>query len=73
MRLPDSNRLALYIGSHFQLRHNLGLDVGYTYLFGMETATINKFTQLGPTADNIIDATADNHAQLFGLQLVWAI
>lgn len=73
MRLPDSNRLALSIGSHFQLRHNLGLDVGYTYLFGMETATINKFTQLGPTADNIIDATADNHAQLFGLQLVWAI
>lgn len=73
VRLPDSNRWALSIGAHYQVRPNIGLDLGYTYLFGIGDASINKTQVLGTTSSNVINALANNHAQLVGLQAVWAI
>lgn len=71
VRLPDSDRWALSIGSHYQWRPNIGMDVGYTYLFGAGNASVNKTQILGETSTNIINATAKNNAQLVGLQVVW--
>ncbi len=73
VRLPDGNRWALSLGSHYQVRPNLGIDIGYSYLFGVGNPSMNKTQILGESSANIINATANNHAQLFGAQLVWDI
>jgi long-chain fatty acid transport protein len=73
VRLPDSDRWALSIGAHYQVLYNVGLDAGYTYLFGSNNVAINKTQNLGPGSSNTINATAKTHAQLIGLQAVWDI
>ncbi len=73
VRLPDSSRWALSIGTHYQVRPNIGLDLGYTYLFGSNDARVNKTQVLGPSSSNVINALASSHAQLVGLQVVWTI
>lgn len=71
VRLPDSDRWALALGAHYQMRPNIGFDAGYSYLFGANTANVNKTQILGATSNNVINATGKNHAQLVGLQVVW--
>ncbi|OYV54627.1 MAG: hypothetical protein B7X00_01135, partial [Legionella sp. 21-45-4] len=73
VRLPDVNRWALSIGSHIQATTALGIDVGYTYLFGANNASpINK-TQILDTFNYVtVNGSAANHAQLAGIQAVWA-
>lgn len=70
-RLPDGDRWALSAGSHFQVYSNIGVDVGYTYLFGIGEPSINKTLPQGLTSTYNVHATAKNHAQLVGLQAVW--
>ena len=73
IRLPDSDRWALSVGTHYQFRPNLKVDAGYTYLFSSGRGHVNKNQILGETSSNLIDAVADNHAQLIGVQLVWDV
>ena len=73
VRLPDVNHWALSIGSHYQFRPNVGVDVGYTYLFANGNSTINKTQMLGTTSSNLVNAVAKSNAQFFGLQVVWDI
>lgn len=77
VRIPDANRWALSIGSHYQLRPNLGFDVGYSYLFGAQDAIINNTTLVSATAISTssynVNARAKSFAQLVGLQVVWMI
>ncbi len=73
IRLPDSSRWALSVGTHYQWRPQLGVDVGYTYLFGLGQAPVNKTIILGENSTNTIVANAKSHAQLVGLQVVWTV
>ena len=73
VRLPDSNRWALSIGAHYQARHNIGLDAGYTYLFGSNHSVLNKVQKLDAESTNIITGYTKTNAQLVGLQVVWDI
>jgi long-chain fatty acid transport protein len=73
VRLPDSDRWALSIGTHYQPWYNVGFDAGYTYLFAAGDATVNNSQAIGATSVNTINAVSQNHAQLFGLQVVWMI
>lgn len=73
VRLPDASRWALSAGTHYQLRPNVGVDVGYTYLFSTNNALVNKTQAFGTTAAYNVNAYAKVHAQLVGAQLVWAI
>jgi long-chain fatty acid transport protein len=73
IRLPDANRWALSIGTHYQLRHNVGLDAGYTYLFALNNANIDKTQAVGSTSTYNVNAQGKVHAQLVGLQVVWAM
>jgi long-chain fatty acid transport protein len=73
VRLPDVNRWALSIGGHYQPRPNLGLDFGYTYLFALSDATLDKTQALGTLSSNRVTARGKVHAQLVGLQLVWSM
>lgn len=72
IRLPDSDRWALSVGGHYQPWANIGFDVGYTYLFAATDATpIDKVQHIGTISQDRIVATANNHAQLVGIQVVW--
>ena len=73
VRLPDASRWALSIGSHYQFRPNLGVDVGYTYLCTTNNGIVNKTQALGTTSSYNVNALAKVNAQLVGAQLVWAI
>nr|WP_133131170.1 outer membrane protein transport protein [Legionella yabuuchiae] len=73
VRLPDANRWALSIGSHYQYNPALGFDIGYTYLFAGNETTVNKTDLLGTTSSYNVDARAKPHANLVGLQAVWTI
>ena len=71
VRLPDVNRWALSVGTHYQARPSLGFDLGYTYLFGDGEAVVNKSQPIGTTSTNLVTARAKVNAQLAGLQVVW--
>lgn len=75
VRLPDANRWALSAGTHYQALPNLGIDVGYTYLFALNKPTVNTTTivDADTEATYAVNATAKVNAQLVGAQLVWAI
>ena len=73
VRLPDANRWALSVGTHYQMRPSLGFDLGYTYLFAVNDPLVNKTELLGTTSAYNVNAKADVHAQLVGLQVVWTI
>ena len=73
VRLPDANRWALSIGSHYQFKPNLGVDVGYTYLFALNNPIVNKTQPIGTTSSLTVNAEGNVHAQLIGAQIVWAI
>ena len=73
IRLPDVNRWALSVGAHYQLRPNLGVDVGYSYLFALNDSVVNNTQVLGAISTVNVNATGKVHAQLVGAQLVWAI
>ena len=73
VRLPDVNRWALSVGTHYQVKPALGFDVGYTYLFGDGESVINKNQPIGTTSINNVTARAKIHAQLVGVQMVWAV
>ena len=72
VRLPDANRFALSLGTHYQVRPNVGIDLGYTYLFAIDEPRVNKTTDIASSTD-VINARAKVHAQLVGLQLVWTL
>lgn len=71
VRLPDANRWALSIGTHYQMLYNLGLDAGFTYLFANSTADINNTTPIGALSTYNVNAAAKVNAKLIGLQVVW--
>ena len=73
IRLPDADRVALSIGSHYQLRPTIGLDIGYTYLFATTNANVNKTQALGTLSTYNVNAQGKVHAQLAALQVVWAM
>lgn len=73
VRLPDADRWALSIGTHYQMFPAVGFDVGYTYLWADGDAVINRTEALGTTSSYNVNATARPHAHLVGLQAVWTI
>lgn len=72
IRLPDANRWALSIGSHYQVTSSLGLDIGYTYLFAPGQSPINKTQIIDEFSSVNVNAQAMSHAQLAGVQAVWS-
>jgi long-chain fatty acid transport protein len=71
IRLPDANRWALSLGTHYQITPALGMDMGYTYLFATGEVPINTTQVLDVLSSVQVAARALNHAQLAGIQAVW--
>ncbi len=71
LRLPDSDRIAIAIGGHYQATKTIGLDVGWTHLF-LKNTSVNNTTVSG--ANNIlVVAGVKARADLLGAQLTWQI
>lgn len=70
VRLPDADRIAIALGAHYQMYKNLGLDLGYSFLFAYQDPTINRSDLVGPSLVTV-NAKADTHVSLIGAQLVW--
>lgn len=77
VRIADSNRVAVAIGTHYQMRPNVTVDVGYSHLFSAfngqhRDVVINKTDPIGTSAYNV-NARAQGSADLIGLQFNWLI
>ncbi len=72
LQLPDSDRIALAVGAHYQATKTIGFDAGWTHIFAMNTR-INNLTQaIGP--ENVtLNGSVNSSADVFGLQLKWDI
>jgi long-chain fatty acid transport protein len=73
VRLPDADRWALSAGAHYQMRSNIGFDVGYTHLFAVRNTLINETAFLNATTTSSVNAIATASADLVGVQVVWTI
>ena len=71
VRLPDTNRWAIAVGTHYQAYPSVAVDLGYVYLAGFGRSPIHKTQVLSSTSSNSIDAWARNTAQLGGVQVAW--
>lgn len=72
LQLPDSDRIAIALGGHYQASKAIGFDLGWTHIFAMNTRINNLNQKLGPeviTTNGSVTANAD----VFGLQLKWDI
>lgn len=67
IRIPDCDKWALSVGTHYQARPNLGIDFGYTHLFAARDAIINN-TQALATSTYNVNASAKSRVDLVGLQ-----
>ncbi len=73
VRVPDADRWALAIGTHYQMKPFLGLDLGYTYLFSASDPSVNRTDIVGTTSSYNVNARVKAHANLVGAQLTWTI
>ena len=76
LRLPDSDRIAVAIGGHYQVNKSVGIDLGWTHLFFDNTAinnTLSTTSNIGRTTTVTVNAGMKAHADLFGGQLTWQI
>ncbi|STX52045.1 long chain fatty acid transporter [Legionella busanensis] len=73
IRIADSDRWALSAGTHYQYNQNLGVDFGYTHLFGIGSVPINRTDPAGAGSTYSINARAKGKADLVALQAVWTM
>lgn len=74
LRLPDVDRWAVAVGGHYQMRNNLGFDLGYTHLFSGSNPSINSTQVLSPTSSYTVNSNSGKFAaDLVGGQVTWLI
>lgn len=69
LQLPDSNRIGLGLGGHYQMSKTLGFDMGWTHIFAKDT-TVNVSQAFGPevvTTNGSVSAGAD----VYGVGIKW--
>lgn len=70
VRIADTNRFALAVGGHYQVKPSIGFDLGYSHLFSTGRKPINEVVHQG-TSTYYINGSATGSADLVGLQLNW--
>ncbi len=72
LQLPDSDRIALAIGAHFQMNKKFGLDAGWTHIIAMNTAIHHVPQTLGDEMV-VTNGNISANANVYALQLRWDI
>jgi long-chain fatty acid transport protein len=72
LQLPDSDRIAVALGTHYQATKTLGFDAGWTHFFIMNTR-INNISQPFGDQTSITNGSTQANADVFGLQVKWDI
>lgn len=70
--LPDSDQIAMAIGTFIQATENMGFNVGWTHLFYMNTR-INHVSQAAGDQIATTNGTVKQGADIFGLDMKWDI
>lgn len=74
IRLPDVDRWAVAVGGHYQMKPNLGFDLGYTHLFSGSNPSINSTQPLSATSSYQVNSNRGSFsADLVGGQVVWVL
>lgn len=73
IRVPDFNRVAASIGTHYQVQPTVGVDIGYTRLFAIEHSSVNRTNTVGSGSTYNVHAGLKGHADLLGIQAVWTL
>lgn len=72
LQLPDSNRIAVGLGSHYQANKTLGFDVSWTHLFAQNTSINNRVQAVGDQVTTTVGSVQAN-ADVLGFQVKWDI
>ena len=72
LQLPDSSRIAVALGGHYQATKALGFDMGWTHLFVMNTR-INNHAQVFGDQTTTTNGSISSSADVFGFQAKWDI
>lgn len=72
IQLPDSDRIALALGGHYQATETLAVDIGWTHLFSMNTR-INNLSQSVGDQTTVTNGSVQANTDIYGLQVKWDI
>lgn len=72
LQLPDSDRIPVAFGAHYQASKTLGFDAGWTHFFVMNTR-INNLSQTFGDQTTTTNGTVHSSADVFGFQAKWDI
>lgn len=70
--LPDSDKLAMALGTHYQATTTLGFDMGWTHLFSMN-ARINNVVQTTGDQSVTTNGSVQQNTDVYALQVKWDI
>lgn len=73
IRIPDKSRWAASVGAHYQAQPSIGIDFGYTHLFGTGHYRINKTIFAGTGSTYTVNSGIHSYADLLGVQAVWTL
>lgn len=68
--IPDSNRIAIALGAHFQAIPTIGFDVGWTHYF-LVNANINNVQQRFGDQVTTTNGSLNSSADVYGLSMKW--
>jgi long-chain fatty acid transport protein len=72
VQLPDSSRIAVAFGGHYQATQTIGFDAGWTHLFVMNTRVNNLVQKVGAEED-VTNGSVSGSADVIGFQIKWDI
>lgn len=72
LQLPDSDRVALALGAHYQYTKALGFDLGWTHLFMLNTR-INRVEQRVGDERTLSNGAIKAGTDIYGAQVKWDI
>jgi long-chain fatty acid transport protein len=72
VQLPDSNRVALALGGHYQATETIGIDLGWVHTFAT-TTNINNLSQMVGSQTTVTNGVVDGNTDTYGLQVKWDI
>jgi len=71
LQLPDTNRIVLALGGHYQATKTLGFDAGWSHIF-RQKVPVDVSQQVGAQLTTT-DGNVEGYADVYGFQMTWDI